>query len=71
MTDHVYKHIELTGTSSTSIEDAIQNAVARASETIRHLRWFEVIGTRGYIDKSFVKQWQVSLKIGFSLEGED
>jgi len=71
MTDHVYKHIELTGTSSTSIEDAIQNAVARAAQTVRYLRWFEVIGTRGYIDNNAVKQWQVSLKIGFSLEAED
>ncbi|MEE4377150.1 MAG: dodecin [Candidatus Competibacteraceae bacterium] len=71
MTDHVYKHIELTGTSSTSIEAAIQNAVTRAAQTVRHLRWFEVIGTRGYIDNNFVTQWQVSIKIGFSLEGED
>lgn len=68
MGDNVYKLIELTGTSTTSLEDAIQNAVAKASKTMRHMRWFEVVETRGSIDKGKVAQWQVTLKIGFSLE---
>ncbi|RMF05924.1 MAG: dodecin domain-containing protein [Chloroflexi bacterium] len=70
MTNNVYKLIELTGTSSTSIEDAVQNAVARASKTVRNMRWFEVVETRGAIDGDNVAQWQVTLKIGFSLDDE-
>ncbi len=68
MGDNIYKLIELTGTSSTSLEDAIQNAVTRASKTIRQMRWFEVIETRGTIQDGQVTQWQVILKIGFALE---
>lgn len=68
MTDRVYKKIELTGSSETSIEDAIQNAIARASTTIRQMRWFEVVETRGTIENDKVGQWQVTLKIGFTLE---
>lgn len=70
MADNVYKLIELTGTSSTSIEDAVQNAVTRASKTVRNMRWFQVTETRGAIDGDTVAQWQVTLKIGFSLEDE-
>ncbi|UCC64065.1 MAG: dodecin domain-containing protein [Anaerolineae bacterium] len=68
MNDRVYKLIEVTGTSTTTLEDAIQNAVARAAETVRNLRWFEVVETRGAIQDGQVAQWQVTLKIGFALE---
>lgn len=68
MSDHVYKHIELTGTSTVNIEDAIQKAVTRASTTLHNLRWFQVTETRGHIENGRVSQWQVTLKIGFTLE---
>lgn len=68
MADHVYKTIEITGSSSESIEAAIRNAVARASETVRKLRWLEVLETRGQVDGSEVAHWQVTLKLGFTLE---
>jgi hypothetical protein len=64
----VYKNIELTGTSSASIEDAIENAIKRAHETIKKLAWFQVIETRGNIDKGKVRHWQVTIKIGFAIE---
>lgn len=68
MSGHTYKKIELVGSSSNSIQDAIENAIAKASQTIRNLRWFEVIETRGYIENGKVAYWQVTLKIGFTLE---
>ncbi|MBE0469168.1 MAG: dodecin domain-containing protein [Methyloprofundus sp.] len=68
MSDHVYKKIELTGSSCVSIQDAIENALAKASETIKNMRWFEVIETRGHIDDGKVKHWQVTLKVGFRIE---
>ena len=68
MSDKVFKLLELTGTSSTSIEDAVQKAVARAAGTVRNLRWFQVVETRGAIESNKVTQWQVTLKVGFSLE---
>jgi flavin-binding protein dodecin len=68
MTDSVYKKIEITGTSSNSIEEAINNAIAKASETVRHLRWFEVQEVRGAIEDGKAAQWQVTVKLGFSLE---
>ena len=68
MSDKVFKLLELTGTSSTSIEDAVQKAVARAAGTVRNLRWFHVVETRGAIESNKVTQWQVTLKVGFSLE---
>jgi flavin-binding protein dodecin len=68
MSDHIYKHIELTGTSSTTVEDAIQSAVARASKTVRNMRWFELTETRGHIENGKVSQWQVTVKVGFRLE---
>ncbi|HZD56671.1 MAG TPA: dodecin [Anaerolineales bacterium] len=68
MTDHVYKKIELTGSSEISMEDAVKNAIAKAAETIRNMRWFEVIETRGYIEDDQVAYWQVTLKIGFTIE---
>ena len=69
MEDHIYKIIELAGSSDTSIEDAIQRAIARASQTLKHLRWFEVIQTRGHIEDGKVRHYQVLLKVGFTLEG--
>jgi dodecin len=71
MNNHVYKKIELTGSSTTSMEDAIRAAVERASQTIRHMRWFEVVETRGYIEDNQIAYWQVTVKIGFTLEEED
>jgi flavin-binding protein dodecin len=68
MDDHVYKIVELVGSSETSIEDAIQTAVRRASQTLRNLRWFEVIQTRGHIEDGEVRHYQVVLKAGFTLE---
>lgn len=68
MDHHVYKKIEITGTSATSIEDAIQNAIGRASKTVHNLRWFEVIETRGEITNGSVAHWQVTIKIGFTLD---
>ena len=69
MPDHVYKKIELTGSSAKSVEDAVRNAVSRAGKTIRDMRWFEVIETRGHIEDGKVAHWQVTLKVGFTLEG--
>ncbi|MCX6132485.1 MAG: dodecin family protein [Ignavibacteriales bacterium] len=68
MPNRVYKHIELTGTSSTSIEDAVQSAVARASRTVRNIRWLQILETRGQVDEGKVVQWQVTLKAGFTLD---
>ena len=68
MSEHVYKSIELTGSSKKGIEEAIHNAVRKASQTVRNLRWFNVTETRGYIEKGKVAYWQVTLKIGFTLD---
>ncbi len=68
MSDHVYKHLELTGSSTTSIEDAISRAIAKAAESVRNMRWFQVTETRGHIENGKVSHWQVTLKIGFTLE---
>jgi dodecin len=68
MSDHVYKSIELTGSSTSSIEDAITGAIARASKTIKNMRWFEVTDTRGHIEGGKVAHYQVTLKIGFTLD---
>lgn len=68
MKDHVYKLIELTGTSTTSIEDAVNKAIQRAHRTVKNLRWFQVTETRGDIEKGKVHHWQVTLKVGFSVE---
>lgn len=68
MSDHVYKHIELTGSSSKSFEDAVRNAIARASKTVRNMRWFEVTETRGHIEDGALAHWQVTLKVGFTLD---
>ncbi|CAN5475377.1 dodecin family protein [soil metagenome] len=64
----VYKMLELTGTSSKSCDDAVQNAIARAGKTVRNMRWFEVLETRGSIEDSKVSEWQVTIKCGFRLD---
>jgi dodecin len=66
--DHVYRVIELAGTSEKSVEDAIATAITRANETIRDLRWFEVIQTRGHIENGSIAHFQVTLKVGFTME---
>jgi dodecin len=68
MSKHVYKILELTGSSPSSIEDAVSTAIAKASETVRNMQWFEVLETRGHIQDGKVAHWQVTLKIGFTLE---
>lgn len=68
MKDHVYKLIELTGTSTSSIEDAVDKAIRRAHKTIKNLSWFQVIETRGNINKGKVDRWQVTIKVGFTVE---
>lgn len=68
MSEHVYKHLELTGSSPTGVEDAIRNAVKTASQTVRNMHWFEVTDTRGSIGDGEVVYWQVTIKIGFTLE---
>ena len=68
MSAHVYKILELVGTSPTSSDDAIRQAIATAHETVRHIDWFEVVGTRGYVRDGKVAHFQVTLKIGFRLE---
>ncbi len=69
MKNHVYKLIELTGTSSTSIEDAVALAIKRANKTIKNLSWFQVVETRGNIDRGKVQHWQVTIKVGFTVGG--
>ena len=69
MSDNVYKVVELVGSSETSIEDAIEGAIVRASSTIREVRWFEVLETRGHVENGRVAHYQVTLKVGFTLEG--
>jgi flavin-binding protein dodecin len=69
MSDNVYKIIELVGSSSTSIEDAIEGAIARASTSLREIRWFEVKETRGHVENGKVAHFQVTLRVGFTLEG--
>ena len=68
MSDHVYKTVEIVGSSVTGVEDAVSNAIQRASKTIHNMRWFEVIETRGHIDQGQVQHWQVMVKVGFTLE---
>lgn len=68
MTDHVYKLIELTGSSKKGIEEAVNNAVEKAGKTVRNMRWFEVVNTRGHIDNGHVAHWQVTIKVGFTLD---
>lgn len=68
MSEHVYKTVEITGSSKASSDDAIRTAIAKASESIHNIGWFEVIETRGHIENGDVSHWQVTLKIGFRLD---
>jgi flavin-binding protein dodecin len=67
MTDHVYKSLELTGSSATSSDDAIRVAIAKASESVRDIRWFEVLDTRGHVEGGKIAYWQVTIKVGFTV----
>ena len=69
MAEHVYKLVELVGTSGASVSDAIQNAIARAGATVRNIRWFEVVQVRGEVSGGKVARYQVTLKVGFTLDG--
>jgi flavin-binding protein dodecin len=68
MPNHVYKSIELTGSSTTSIEDAVRTAVDKAAKTIRNMRWFELVETRGYMEEGKIAYWQATVKISFTVE---
>jgi len=68
VSDHVYKSIELTGSSPNSIEEAVSTAVARASQTIRNMRWFQITETRGHLEDGKIAHWQVTIKVGFTLD---
>ena len=68
MSNHVYKSLELTGSASTGIEDAVENAVAKASQSVHNLRWFEVTDIRGEIEDGKIAWWQVTMKVGFTLD---
>jgi dodecin len=68
MADHVYKVVELVGSSPVGIEEAVRNAIERAGTTLRNLRWFEVVETRGHLEDGRIAHWQVTLKVGFTLD---
>ncbi len=68
MDDHIYKQVELTGSSQTTVEDAVQNAITKAGQTLRNVHWFQVIDTRGYIVDNKIDYWQVTIKLGFRLD---
>ena len=69
MTAHTYKLVELVGSSPNSSDEAIRNAVAKASATVKHIDWFQVMETRGHVDNGRVAHFQVTLKVGFRIEG--
>jgi flavin-binding protein dodecin len=66
--DHVYKVIRLVGSSEKTVEDAVQNAISRAGDTLRHVRWFTIVETRGHVEGGRVKHYQVTLDVGFTLD---
>lgn len=68
MSSHTYKNIEITGSSPDGQDAAIRNAIAKAAETVHNLRWFQVVETRGHIDNQAIAHWQVTVKIGFTLD---
>ena len=68
MDEHVYKTIELTGSSKVSVEDAVKNAIAKAGESVHNIRWFQIIDSRGYVENNDVSYWQGTLKIGFTVD---
>ena len=69
MSNHIYKKIELVGSSPDGIEDAVKNALSKASRSLRNLRWFEVVETRGHVEDGKIEHWQVTIKVGFTLDG--
>jgi hypothetical protein len=69
MSDHVYKIVEIVGSAADSVEDAINRAIARAAQTLREIRWFEVVSTRGQVEDGKVAHYQVTLRLGFTLDG--
>ena len=68
MSEHVYKHLELTGSSTVGSDQAVRNAIEKANKTVRNIHWFEVIDTRGHVADGKVAHWQVTIKVGFTLE---
>jgi dodecin len=68
MSDHIYKKIELVGSSPNGVEDAVNNAITRAGKTIRNMKWFEVAEVRGHLENNKVADWQVTVKVGFTLD---
>jgi flavin-binding protein dodecin len=68
MDEHVYKIIELTGSSKVSLEDAVKNAISKAAKTVKNMRWFQIENSRGYIEGESVSYWQVTVKIGFTVD---
>lgn len=68
MSDHIYKQVELTGSSPNGIEEAVSNALAKAHETVRNIQWFNIIETRGKVEEGKVAHWQVTIKVGFTLD---
>lgn len=68
MTNHVYKSLELTGSSTTSSDDAVRVAIGKASESVRDIRWFEVLDTRGHVEGGKIAHWQVTIKVGFAVD---
>lgn len=68
MSDHTYKHIELTGSSPESSDRAVRNAIAKAKETVHNMRWFQVVETRGHLEEGAISHWQVTIKVGFTLD---
>ncbi|MEF7613867.1 dodecin [Aquincola sp. MAHUQ-54] len=68
MSEHVYKLIELTGSSTVGIEDACQKAIAKAADSVRNIRWFQVTDTRGHVEDGRIAHWQVTMKVGFTLD---
>jgi flavin-binding protein dodecin len=68
MSNHIYKKIQLVGSSPVGIEDAVQNAISKASKSLRNLRWFEVLETRGHLENDKIGHWQVTINVGFTLD---
>ena len=67
MSNHVYKALELTGSSATSSDDAVRVAIEKAAQSVRDIRWFEVLDTRGHVEGGKIKHWQVTIKVGFTV----
>ncbi len=68
MSEHIYKHIRLTGSSKVSSDEAVKNAITKASETVKHINWFKVLETRGQVENNEIQYWQVTVEVGFRLK---